>query len=198
MTFCLQTILQVQYNGNMLRKPKKTERSARREKEKIVTDPKKEPEKKRRRRTEKPREPNVRGGILTLISLCILYLAISANAHSPAVLGTSDSREFEKRQAEKAKAEENIKKDLNNSAENIRGNFTKTNPVDSAVASVDKVNQDVEAVKNLPAQTVETVKNMKIGDAVTIIMDSVKRLSKIYTDVKGVQKEALKQVEKMQ
>jgi hypothetical protein len=181
----------------MIRKAKKAEKPVTDAKKNASVDLKKEPDKKRRRRTEKPREPNVRGGILTLISLCILYLVISTNAHSPAVLGTSDSKEFEKRQAEKAKAEANIKADLNDTAKSVRGNFIETNPVDAAVESLDKVNHDVEVAKNLPATTVETVKNMKIGDAVTIVMESFKRLTKIYSDAKGVHKEALKQVEKL-
>lgn len=181
----------------MFKKKKKDDKPKKEEKvEKTKSE--KESQRKRRRRVEKPREPNPKGALLTLISLCLLYIAIAANAHSPSVLGISDSKEFEKRQAEKAKAEENIKNDLNSTAGNVRGNFTKENPVDMAVASVDKVNHDIEAAKNLPAQTVDTVRNMKIGDAVTLIMDSVKRLSKIYQDAKGVHKEALKQVEKMQ
>jgi hypothetical protein len=182
----------------MMRKAKKAEKQIADQKKNAPSDPKKEPEKKRRRRVEKPREPNVRGGILTLISLCVLYLVINANAHSPAVLGTSDAREYERMQAQKAKAEENIKEDLEDTAKGVRGNFTETNPVDAAVASVEKVNHDIEAAKNLPAQTVETVKNMKIGDAVTIVMESVSRLKKIISDANGVKKEALKQVEKMQ
>jgi hypothetical protein len=182
----------------MLKKPKKPEKPQRKEDEKEHSAKSEKESPKRRRRIEKPREPNPRGAILTLISLCLLYLAISANINNPSVLGVSDNREFEKQQAERARAEENIKNELDETANGIRGNFTSDNPVDSAVASVDKVNHDIEAAKQLPAQTVETVKNMKVGDAVAMIMESIKRLSKIYSDAKGVHKEALKQVEKMQ
>lgn len=183
-------------NSKKKEKPKKQDIA--KEKEQVAQKDEKEPQRKRRKRIEKPREPNPRGALLTLISFCLLYIAISANVHNPAVLGTSDSNNYEKQQAEKAKAEENIKNDLEGTADGIRGNFTETNPVDQAVASVDKVNHDVEALKKLPAQTVETVRNMKIGDAAVIVMDSIKRLSKIYSDAKKVHKDALKQVEKLE
>ena len=153
---------------------------------------------KKIKRKEKVREPNVTGGMLTIVSLVILFFVIRAYGQSGSVLGTSDSQEHAVRQQQKAKAEENIKSELSETAEGVRGNFTEVNPMDSAMESLDKVNHDVEAAKNLPSYTVETVKNMKIGDAITIVMESVGRLRKIITDANSVKEGALKKVEEMQ
>lgn len=159
----------------------------------------KEQDKKRekKKRKEKPREPNVLGGGLTVLTLVVLFFVIRAFSHTPPTNTTDAQKELQKQQKESAQAKEHLKSQLSDTAQNVRGNFTNESPLDSAMASLDKVNRDIDSAKRLPEQTVETVKNLKIGDAITIVLNTTGRLGKVYSDAKEVHKALLKEISKL-
>lgn len=151
------------------------------------------------RRRIKTREPNVLGGGLVILSLVLIFFVVRAFASESAVKGTSTKSDvsYEQRQEEKEKAMKNVKQELQETTEEVKDNFGNINIMDSALESADKVSRDIDAAQELPGKTAETVKNLKIGDAISIVVTSVSRLSKVYTDALSIRDTALKQIEKL-
>lgn len=154
--------------------------------------------KKSRKKKIKVREPNVWGGGFVIVSLLIIFFAVRAvDNPQQDVLESKDQQLQSKKQNEEKKAFENVTTELEATSENVKDNIENINVVDSAMESADKVSNDIDAVSELPAKTGETVKNLKIGDAFSVVLSSFSRLSKIYKDITGVKDDALEQIEKL-
>lgn len=152
---------------------------------------------KKRRRKKKERKPNILGGGLAIFSIVIVFLLLNSfSQDSESQVEGLQTQQKSDKQAAKAmqRLQSNAQKTLNS----LKKQSENVNVLDVTTQSqqVEKLENDLEAVKSLPQEISQTLSKQG-NEAVENALQPIFRLQKIIQDAVGVKDVILEKIKEL-